>query len=73
MCDNLSLRNGRPNSNRRVTVESLDTTAKSKPDGHRPSESGSVRVHWFAAGPVGKDPQSARSGDGVRPRGRVPV
>ncbi len=31
VCDSLSLRNGRPRTSRRATVESLDTRAKSKP------------------------------------------
>ena len=31
VCASLSLRNGRPRTNRRAAVESLDTRAKSKP------------------------------------------
>src|SRR6476469_4204874 len=49
----LSLRKGLPRTSRLAAVESLDTRAKSKPDGRWPSESGSVpsaRVRHRQAG-----------------------
>src|SRR6201988_3008685 len=53
----LSLRNGLPRTNRRAAVESLDTRAKSKPDGRWPSESGSVPSARVRHRHVGKDCQ----------------
>ena len=50
----LSLRNGLPRTNRRATVESLDTRAKSKPSGRMAV---AFRVRGFSFRQAGKDRQ----------------
>src|SRR6478736_5557320 len=57
VCASLSLRNGLPRTNRRAAVESLDTRAKSKPDGRWPSESGTVPSARVRHRHAGKDHQ----------------